>query len=127
MRFMLMVKANKDFEEGKPPNPELLAAIGKLTEEMIQAGVLIDTGGLLPSSSGARVRVSSGKLTVTDGPFTEAKELIGGFAIIEAASKAEAVEHARYFMKLHADILGPAYEGECEIRPMVAPAGSRPS
>jgi hypothetical protein len=84
----------------------------------MKAGVVLDTGGLMPSSRGARVRVSGGKLTITDGPFAETKELIGGYAIIQAKSKAEAVELARQFMQAHADILGPSYEGECEVRQM---------
>jgi len=118
MRFMMMVKADKDYEAGLPPSPELMAAIGKLTEEEIKSGVLLSNGGLLPSSQGARIRVEGGKLTVTDGPFAETKELIGGYAIIEAKSKKEAIELGSNFMKIHADILGPSYEGECEVRQM---------
>ena len=116
MRFMMIVKADKDHEAGVPPNPELMAAIGKLSEEMATAGVLLDTGGLLPTSKGARVQVARGKLTVTDGPFSEAKELIGGYAILKAKSKEEAIEMGKTFMKLHADSLGPEYEGQLEIR-----------
>ena len=116
MRFLMMVKADKDFEAGRPPNPALLAAIGGLSEEMGRAGVLLETGGLLPSSAGAKVKVAGGKLSVTDGPFTESKELVGGYAIIRAASKAEAIAHGRRFMSLHAEVLGPSYEGEMEIR-----------
>ena len=116
MRFLMMVKADKDFEAGRPPNPALIAAIGGLSEEMGRAGVLLETGGLLPSSAGAKVKVSGGKISVTDGPFTESKELVGGYAIIRAASKAEAIEHGRRFMNLHAEVLGPTYQGELEIR-----------
>ena len=116
MRFLMMVKADKDFEAGRPPNPALMAAIGGLSEEMGRAGVLLETGGLLPSSAGAKVKVAGGKLSVTDGPFTESKELVGGYAIIQAASKAEAIAHGRRFMSLHAEVLGPSYEGELEIR-----------
>ncbi len=116
MRFLMMVKADKDFEAGRPPNPALMAAIGGLSEEMGRAGVLLETGGLLPSSAGAKVKVAGGKLSVTDGPFTESKELVGGYAIIRAASKAEAIAHGRRFMSLHAEVLGPSYEGELEIR-----------
>jgi hypothetical protein len=118
MRFMLMVKADQDYEAGRPPKPELIDAIGQLSEQMIQAGVLIETGGLLPSTCGARVRVSGGKLSVTDGPFAETKELVGGYAVVEAASCDEAIALGRQFMDLHARILGPSYEGECEIRQM---------
>lgn len=118
MRFMTMVKADKNYEAGLPPSPELMAAIGKLTEESIEAGVVLDTGGLMPSSRGALVRASGGKLTVTDGPFAETRELIGGYAIISANSKEDAIEMARRFMQVHIDVLGTAYEGECEIRQM---------
>jgi hypothetical protein len=121
MRFMLMIKADKNYEAGLPPNPELMAAMGQLTDEGMKSGVLLDTGGLLPSSKGARIRVNGGRLTVTDGPFTETKELIGGYAIIQAASKQSAIEFASRFMKLHADILGASYEGECEVRQMFDP------
>jgi hypothetical protein len=116
MRFMMMVKADKNFEAGVPPKPELLAAIGKLTEDRVKTGVLVQTGGLLPSSTGARVNVSRGKLSVTDGPFAETKELIGGYAIVEATSRDEVIQLGRRFMELHATVLGPSYEGECEIR-----------
>jgi hypothetical protein len=118
MKFMMMIKADRDYEAGAPPSPELMAAIGKLTEEMTRAGVILETGGLLPSSKGARVRLAGGKLTVTDGPFSEAKELIGGYAIARVNSKEEAVQMGRDFLKLHGDVLGPSYQGECEIRQM---------
>lgn len=118
MRFMMIVKADKDYEAGAPPKPELMAAIGKLSEEMVKAGVLLDMGGLLPSSKGARINVAQGKLTVTDGPFSEAKELIGGYAILQVKSREEAIERGRRFMQLHADVLGPSYDGELEIRQM---------
>ena len=118
MRFMMIVKADKNYEAGAPPPPELMAAVGKLSEEMFKAGVLLDTGGLLPTSKGALINVKKGKLTVTDGPFSEAKEVIGGYAILQCKSKEEAIERARRFMQLHADVLGPAYEGELEIRQM---------
>ena len=116
MRFMMMMKADKNYEAGIPPSPELMAAIGKLTDDMVKAGVLVQTGGLLPSSRGARIRVSRGALTVTDGPFPETKEVIGGYAIVEAASRDEAIKLARRFMELHVAVSGPSYEGECEIR-----------
>ena len=116
MRFIMMIKANKDYEAGVPPDTKLLAAIGQYTQEMIKAGVVLATEGLLPSSRGARVRLSDGKLTVIDGPFTEAKELIGGFAIVKASSKKEAIELGSKFMMLHQQALGGKWEGECEIR-----------
>ena len=111
MRFMMIVKADKNSEAGVPPSQELMTAIGRLSQEMISRGKLLETGGLLPSSAGARVWVGGGKLTVTDGPFTEAKELIGGYAVLRTDSKEEAIELGKQFMKLHADILGPSYEG----------------
>jgi hypothetical protein len=118
MRFMMMIKADSDYEAGRPPKAELIDAIGRLSEEMTKAGVLIETGGLLPSALGARVRVSGGRISVTDGPFAETKEIIGGFAVVEASSREEAIALGRQFMDLHARILGPSYEGECEIRQM---------
>jgi hypothetical protein len=115
---MMIVKANKDYEAGRPPSPELMAAIGKLTEEGMKSGVVLSNGGLLPSAKGARIRVGGGKLTVTDGPFAETKELVGGFAIIQANSRQEAIEEGSRFMQIHADVLGPSYEGELEVRQM---------
>jgi hypothetical protein len=116
MRFMMMVKATEDYERGLPPKRELIDAIGRLSAEMAQKGVLLDAGGLVPSSKGARIRVAGGSLTVSDGPFAETKELIGGYAVLRADSRADAIELGKAFMKLHADILGPAYVGVLEIR-----------
>jgi len=118
MRFMMIYKPadTKNMEAGVPPSPENMAAMGKFIEEMAKSGVLLATDGLLPSSKGARVRLSGGKLTVTDGPFTETKELIAGFAIVQAKSKEEAIELAKRFLKIAGD-------GESEIRQMYdAPA-----
>ena len=117
MRFMFMVKG----PENVPPSPQLMAAIGGLAQEMAQKGALVDMGGLLPSARGAKIRLSSSKLTVVDGPFTEAKELVGGYAVFNVASKTEAVELGRRFMQIHADILGPGHVLELEIREMEAP------
>lgn len=124
MRFMMIVKADQAYEAGRPPAPALIAAIGKHSEEMAKAGVLLQSGGLLPSSKGARVQVSGGKMTVTDGPFAETKELIGGFAILEAASKEEAIRLGKEFMQLHVDVLGQSYEGTLEVRTMFDPASA---
>ena len=115
MRFMVMVKGNPDYEAGQPPSPELMTAVGNLTRDHMAAGIVVDTGGLYPSSKGALIRASGGNLTVIDGPFAETKEVIGGYAIIEAKSKEEAIQHARQFMQVHIDVLGPSYEGECEL------------
>jgi hypothetical protein len=121
MRFMMMIKS----AEGMPPNPALIGAIGKLSQDLSVAGTLLEAGGLAPSTKGARVRVSGAKVIVTDGPFTETKELTGGFAIMKASSRAEAIELARRFMQVHADILGPAYEAECEVREMFDPPSTK--
>ena len=92
MRFMVMVKASKEFEAGKLPSEDLIVAMGKLNDEMIKAGVLLAGEGLQPSSKGARVTFSGAKRTVVDGPFAEIKELIGGFWILQVKSKAEVLE-----------------------------------
>jgi hypothetical protein len=92
MRFMLIVKADKNSEAGILPSEELLAEMGKYNEELVKAGVLLAGEGLHPSSKGARVRFSGSKRTVIDGPFTEAKELIAGFWLIQVKSKEEAIE-----------------------------------
>jgi len=112
MRFMTMVKSS---EASGPPPKSLMAAIAKLGEEGAKAGVLVETGGLLPSAMGARVRLSGGKLSVTDGPFTEAKEVIGGYAVYQLKSKQEAIEWTSRFMQLHKDHW-KGWEGESEIR-----------
>ena len=119
MRFMMIVKATKDSEAGLPSNPALMAAVAKLAEEASRRGVMVDAGGLLPSSQGTRINVSRGKTSVIDGPFSETKELAGGYAIFDLASKEEAVRMGKEFMQLHADILGTSYEGQLEIRPMM--------
>jgi hypothetical protein len=120
MRFMSIVKATRESEAGMPPSPALIEAIGKLAQEEMKDGSLVEMGGLLPSSTATRVRTSGGKVIVTDGPFAELKEIVGGYAVFELPSKEEAVERAKRFMQLHLDVLGPAYEGECEVRPMYA-------
>jgi len=109
MRFMMLYKPGT--ESDAPPSQQEMVALGQLIEEMAKAGVLIATDGLQPSSKGARVRISEGKFTVTDGPFTETKELIAGYAIVQAKSKQEAIELAKRFLQ----VMG---EGESEIRLM---------
>jgi hypothetical protein len=106
MRFLSIYKT---VETNTPPSLEHMTKMGQLIEESMKAGVLLATEGCLPSASGARVRLSNGKITVTDGPFTETKEVIGGFAMLQANSKAEAIELARKFLEVAGD-------GECEIR-----------
>ena len=110
MRFLSMVRINEN--TGMQPSPQLMADMGKLMEEMTRAGKLIDTAGLLPTSEGVRVKLARGKLSVVDGPFTEAKEVIGGYALLEAASKEEAIELTKRFLKVHGD----EWNLECEVR-----------
>jgi hypothetical protein len=112
MRFLTMVRSA---ETSGPPPAKLMEAIAKLGQEATRAGTLVETGGLLRSTAGARVRLSGGKLTVTDGPFTESKEVIGGYAIYELKSKEEAVEATVQFMRLHKEHW-PGWEGESEVR-----------
>lgn len=112
MRFMMIVKSA---ERSGPPPQELMDAIGKLAEEAMSAGEMIETGGLAPTAAGSRVRLEGGKIKVTDGPFTEAKEVFGGFAIFELKSMDEAIERTSRFMELHHQHW-PGWEGETEIR-----------
>jgi hypothetical protein len=109
MRFMVLYKPGS--ESDAPPTQQEIENMGKFIEEMAREGVLIATDGLQPSSKGARVRISDGKFTVIDGPFTETKELIAGYAILQAKSKLEAIELAKRFL----NVVG---EGESEIRLM---------
>ena len=112
MRFMTMVKSS---ETSGPPPKALMDAIARLGEEGAKAGVMVEIGGLHHSAKGALIRVSGGKLSVIDGPFTEAKELVGGYAVYQVKSKAEAVEWTRRFMELHQEHW-KGWEGETEIR-----------
>jgi len=95
MRFMMIVKANKDSEAGKMPSEALLAAMAKYNEELVNAGILVDLAGLQSSSKGFRVRFSGGKTSIIDGPFAETKELIAGYWVINVKSRQEAVDWAR--------------------------------
>ena len=107
MRFLCLYKPSK--QEGTPPTQQEMAKMGKLIEESMKAGVLLATEGCMPSAKGARIRLTDGKFTVTDGPFTESKELVAGFALLQVKSKEEAIEHTRNFLKVAGD-------GETEIR-----------
>jgi len=111
MRFMVIVKASKDSEAGKMPSQELLAAMGKYNEELVKAGIMLSGEGLHPSSKGARVRFSGNKRIVSDGPFTETKELIAGFWLWQVKSKEEAIE----WVKRCPNPM-PGTESEIEIR-----------
>jgi hypothetical protein len=106
---MKFLSVYQSVETGAPPTPGEMERMGRLIEEGMKAGYLLAVEGCLPTALGARVRLADGKVTVTDGPFAESKEVIGGFAILRAASKAEAIEHVRYF-------LGVAGDGVCELR-----------
>ncbi len=117
MRFMMIVK----HAEKQGPLPKaLMDAMAKLAEEANKAGTMLGSGGLGPTALGARVRLSGGKVTVTDGPFSEAKEIVGGYAQFELKSKEEAVESAVRFMELHKQHW-PGWEGETEVRQMFGP------
>ena len=121
MRFISIYKTP---ERSTPPTPEEMCSMGKLIEEWMKAGKLLATEGCMPSALGARVRIDDGKFTVSDGPFTEAKEVVGGFAILDAPSKEEAVEYVKQFLQFTG-------QGECEVRqlfdmpPADAPAEER--
>lgn len=112
MRFMTMVKSA---ENAGPPPKALMDAMAKLGDERFKEGTMIEIGGLLPSAAGVRVRLVDGKLTVTDGPFVESKEVVGGYAVIEVKSKKEAIEQTLRFMQLHKEHW-PGWDGETEIR-----------
>ena len=121
MRFMMLVKGDKDYERGAPPPPALMAAIGALGAEMAKAGKLLEMGGLAPSAAGALLNLEGGTIRVTDGPFAESKEVIGGYAIMQAGSREEAIELARRFLQVHADVLGESYRTQLEVRQLFDP------
>ena len=114
MRFMYIVTG----KTLQPPSPALMEAIGKISEREIKAGRMIDNGGLMPVQQGARITIADGKLSITDGPFVEAKEVIGGYAIFELRDKAEALAMGKEFMQLHLDHM-PGWEGTCEMRAVI--------
>jgi hypothetical protein len=120
MRFMMLVKSAENMG---PPPKELMDAIGKLAEEAVKAGTMVFSGGLSPTGMSTRVRVSNGKITATDGPFTESKEVVGGFAMFDLNSKEEGLEGAVRFMELHKKHW-PAWQGETEIRQVFGPRTS---
>jgi hypothetical protein len=117
MRFMMMLRLDENAGPASGPSEELMEKMGTLLENMTKAGVLIDTAGLRPTSEGTRVHLSGGKLTTSDGPFTESKEVIGGYVLIEAKSKDEAIEWASRFLLIHGD----EWEITSEIRQVEAP------
>ena len=115
MRYLSIYKT---IERGVPPSQDEMDRMGKLIEEGMKAGYLVTVEGCLPSKLGARVRLSKGKVTATDGPFTEAKEVVGGYAVLAAATRQEALDAARRFMELHVRHW-PTWVGECEVREVV--------
>jgi hypothetical protein len=119
MKYLSFIRHSEKYRESPPP-PALMEAMGAFVNESLKEGVLVDTGGLLPSKDGVRIRLANGKISVTDGPFIESKEVIGGWAILEASSKAEAIRVATEFMELHRKHW-PDFEGESEVRPMFEP------
>lgn len=110
MRFLSMIRINEN--SGQAPSERLMADMGKLIEEMTEAGVLLDTAGLRPTAEGVRVKLRGGKLTTVDGPFTEAREVIGGYALVEAPSRQAAIELTKRFLLVHGD----EWDIECEVR-----------
>jgi len=113
MRFMMLYRPGRD--DGLPPNPDVFAKLDQLTREATAVGTFISTDGLHPSAKGARVSISNGNFAVIDGPFTEAKEVIAGYAILQLSSKEEAIEHAKRFLA----VMG---EGQTEVRQMLDPS-----
>jgi hypothetical protein len=114
MKYLMLIKHAESFRD-EPMPPEFMDVVGTWVTDSMRSGVIKETAGLKPTSEGVRIRTRGGKLHVTDGPFTEAKEIIGGYAMIEAPSKDEAVAFAEKFMDMHR-VHWPAFEGECEVR-----------
>src|SRR5580704_9490824 len=125
MKYLTFIRHPESYRESPPP-PAMMEAMGKFVEKSLKDGILVDTGGLLPSKEGARVRLANGQISVTDGPFSESKEVIGGWAILNARSKAEAVRIATEFMELHRKHW-PEFDGESEVRPMFDPGVGPPA
>ena len=119
MKYLTFIRTREDQRDAAPP-AALMEAMGAFIEKSMKEGTLVDTGGLLPSKEGVRVRLAGGKLEITDGPFTETKEVIGGWAILNCKTKEEAIRVATEFMELHRKHW-PEFEGESEVRPMFDP------
>jgi len=116
VKYLSFVRSSEKFRNAAPP-AALMQAMGELMEKFGKSGALVDTGGLAPSRDGFRMRLQNGSLTTTDGPFTETKEVIGGWAVLQADSKAEILRLTTEFMDLHRKHW-PEFEGECEVRPI---------
>jgi hypothetical protein len=116
MRYLMFIKHTEKYRNEEIP-AGLMEAMGEFVSEGFKNGTLIDTAGLKPTSEANRVRLRAGQISVTDGPFIESKEVIGGYALMELKSRAEALEYAKKFMDLHR-VHWPEFEGECEVRPV---------
>jgi hypothetical protein len=122
MRFMMLLK---HAENSGPPPKGFMEVMAKLGEEAVKAGTMVVSGGLAATAASTRVRLSKGQITAIDGPFTEAKEVVGGFAILEFKSKKEALESAKHFIELHKKHW-PGWEGETEVRQVLGPEDFAP-
>jgi hypothetical protein len=116
MRYMMFIKHIEDYRNAEVP-ASLYEEMGKFIEETTKKGQFVSGAGLQPTSAGTRVKLEGGKITVVDGPFTESKEIVGGYSIIDAKTREEALDLATRFMELHRTHW-PAFEGECEMRPL---------
>lgn len=119
MKYLSFIRTSEKQRETAPP-PAMMAAMDEFIQRSLRDGTLVDTGGLLPSKEGLRVRLAGGKINVTDGPFSESKEVIGGWAILSTKTREEAIRISIEFMELHRKYW-PEFEGECEVRPMFDP------
>lgn len=119
MRFLSMIRVNEN--TGQVPSERLMTEMGVLIDKWMKAGVLVDTGGLRPTAQGSRLRLRGGKISVTDGPFTETKEVIGGYAVFKADSKEQAIDLTRQFLDVHGD----EWDIECEVRQIEEPDFSK--
>jgi hypothetical protein len=119
MKYLTFIRHSESYREAGPPRA-LMEAMGPFVQKCMQDGSLVDTGGLLPSKDGCRIRLARGVISMTDGPFVETKEVIGGWAILQAGTRSEALRIAREFMELHLKHW-PEFEGEAEVRPMFDP------
>jgi len=120
MQFLMTVKSDA---QQTPPTPELMSAIGKLTEKTMKSGIMLQTGGMQMDSAVTRMNLAGGKVGAIDGPFAESKELVGGYALVQVKSREEALALAREFLEVHAKVMGPGYAMETEIREMFPFAG----
>ena len=118
MQFLMLIRIadGADYENGKPMPEELNVAMGALMEQWTKEGAMVSAAGLKPPSQGSRVRLSGGKVMVTDGPFTETKEVVGGFFLLEAKDRATAVSMTQRFVEIHQRVLGADFLLECEVR-----------